>query len=438
MASPILIFFLLISAAALPLSVHSSGGFSIDLIHRDSPSSPSYDPSLSRTDRLRAAARRSAARVNHFRAPNLAAAGPVPAEAPTVPIDSPVFPDRFEYLMSVNVGTPPFKIMAIADTGSDLIWTQCKPCVECYKQNDPIFDPSASSTYNTVSCNSNICSDLDQASCANGSTCQYRYSYGDGSSTVGLLSTETLTFDSEGKRTVSIPRIFFGCSHDTEGTFDPTDGGLVGLGGGPLSLVSQLGSSIDNKFSYCLVPYSDTTSSSLLNFGDQADVVGPDAVTTPLVPGLIETFYTLSLEEISVGNDKVGSGVGDIIIDSGTTLTILDNTMMAPLVDKVVQAVKYPRVKDSDLDLCFNVSGASGGSLEFPELTFEFRGAPVTLPPMNAFVELDAGVVCLAIVSTGEDGGIRIFGNIAQQNLHIGYDLGTKKLTFAPADCANL
>lgn len=67
-------------------------------------------------------------------------------------IVSRVYPDSVEYLMSISIGTPPFKIFAIADTGSDLVWTQCNPCRDCYKLNSLMFDPSGSKTYKEVSC----------------------------------------------------------------------------------------------------------------------------------------------------------------------------------------------------------------------------------------------------------------------------------------------
>jgi hypothetical protein len=47
-----------------------------------------------------------------------------------------------QYLMELYIGTPPIKISGIADTGSDLIWVQCVPCFGCYKQINPMFDPT--------------------------------------------------------------------------------------------------------------------------------------------------------------------------------------------------------------------------------------------------------------------------------------------------------
>ncbi|KAI4302186.1 hypothetical protein MLD38_037967 [Melastoma candidum] len=65
------------------------------------------------------------------------------------------------YLVTVSLGTPGKKLQLIMDTGSDVTWTQCSPCVtSCYNQTDAIFDPSKSSTYANISCSSSICTTI--------------------------------------------------------------------------------------------------------------------------------------------------------------------------------------------------------------------------------------------------------------------------------------
>lgn len=76
--------------------------------------------------------------------------------------------------------------------------------------------------------------DLPTESCTSGS-CHYNYMYGDGSSTSGVFSTETITFGTGGGATVA-----FGCGTNNLGSFSGA-GGLVGLGQGPVSLISQVG-----------------------------------------------------------------------------------------------------------------------------------------------------------------------------------------------------
>lgn len=208
-----------------------NGGFSMDLIHRDSPDSPFYDPLETPSHRISNALRRSISRVNHF--------NPTSSFSPNQP-RSEVVANRGEYLMKYSVGTPPFPVLGIADTGSDLIWLQCKPCTDCYKQIDPLFDPAKSKTYRNISCTARQCQSLDGASCS--SSCKYSVAYGDNSYSKGDLAFDTLTLESTTSRrqAVSFRNIVVGCGLHNNGTFDKKGSGVVGLGGGAASLVSQL------------------------------------------------------------------------------------------------------------------------------------------------------------------------------------------------------
>ncbi|XP_058086449.1 aspartic proteinase CDR1-like [Magnolia sinica] len=406
------------------------GGFSVDLIHRDSPQSPFYNPSDTLSDRVSKAIRRSSSRVDYFRSLLKSS-----TSINTTSIQSEVLPNGGEYLMSLSIGTPPVKLLAIADTGSDLIWTQCKPCEQCYHQTTPLFDPSKSSTYRDLSCESNTCAALPQASCSDSRKCEYSYSYGDKSYTNGLLAVETLTFasSSRARSSIKIPKISFGCGHNNDGTFNSHGAGLVGLGGGQLSLISQLGSSINGKFSYCLVPLQKTTSSSQMIFGDSATVSISGVVSTPLIPKEPDTFYYLNLEAISIGTKKVefpSVDEGNIIIDSGTTLTYLETSIFNKLESALKGVITLPPAEDPTrtLDVCYQL----GSDAELPNMKFSFTGADLVLPPLNTFIQVSDDVVCLAIVASDS---FSIFGNIAQQNIEVGYDLVGKTVSFAKTDC---
>jgi len=198
--------------------------------------------------------------------------------------------------MKYPVGTPLVPILGIANMGSDLIWLQCKPCTECSNQTAPLFDPEMSTTYKSVSCTSSQCESLAKISCSNdGTSCQYSISCGDGSSFLkGDPSMDTLTLGSTTNHPMPLPIRW--CGHDNVGNFDDKGSDIVGIGGGVVSLVSQLSSSIGGKFSYCLVPLtSRDKNSSKLNFGSDAVVSGPGTVSTPLVPKILDT-YLLTLD----------------------------------------------------------------------------------------------------------------------------------------------
>nr|POE91556.1 aspartic proteinase cdr1 [Quercus suber] len=106
----------------------------------------------------------------------------------------------------------------------------------------------------------------------------------------------TLTLGSTTSHPMPFPETIIGRGHDNVGNFDDKGSGIVGFGGGAVSLVSQLSSSIGGKFSYCLVPLtSRDKNSSKLNFGSDTVVSGPGTVSTPLVPKISDTFHFLTL-----------------------------------------------------------------------------------------------------------------------------------------------
>jgi len=347
-----------------------------------------------------------------------------------------------QYLMELYIGTPPIKISGLVDTGSDLIWIQCVPCLGCYKQIEPMFDPIKSSTYNNISCDSPLCHQLDTGVCSPEKRCNYTYGYGDSSLTKGVLAQDTATFTSNTGKPVSLPRFLFGCGHNNTGGFNDHEMGLIGLGGGPTSLISQIGPLFGGKkFSQCLVPFlTDIKISSRMSFGKGSEVLGNGVVTTPLVPREKDTSYFVTLLGISVEDTYFPmnntTGKANMLVDSGTPPILLPQQ----LYDKVFAEVRNkvtlkPIIDDPSLgtQLCYRTQS----NLKGPTLTFHFEGANVILTPIQTFVPptpQTKGVFCLAIHNrTNSDPGV--FGNFAQSNYLIGFDLDRQMVSFKPTDC---
>jgi len=167
---------------------------------------------------------------------------------------------------------------------------------------------------------------------------------------------EILTLDSTSGSSISFPKTMIGCGRKNTVSFEGKSSGVVGLGNGPASLINQLGSSIGGKFSYCLGPES-SNSTNKLNFGEAAVV--------PLVKKDPQFFYLKTLKAFSVGNKRVefakqsnGSVDGNVMIDSGTTLTIVPSGIYHNLELAVVESVRLKRVKDPNgyLNLCYSVT----------------------------------------------------------------------------------
>lgn len=227
-----------------------------------------------------------------------------------------------------------------------------------------------------------------------------------------------------------------------------TSSGIVGMGRGPLSLVSQIGSSFGNIFSYCLGSMYNASEVTPLFLG-KAPTFGAAYSVTPLIQNhLHQTFYYLGLDGISVAGKPVhipkdtfeilANGSGGLIIDSGTTVTILEEAGYRPFLDAVSASITAQPLLNSSatvgLDLCYIFTPG----LLFPNITFHFAGgADYVLPPENSFIsdqQDTGGLVCLAF-TTFKKAPFSVFGNFQQQSFHIVYDVGKNELSFSLANC---
>ncbi|KAJ8763897.1 hypothetical protein K2173_003679 [Erythroxylum novogranatense] len=411
-------------------------GFSVEIFHRDSPKSPLYNSKETPYQRLARAFRQSDERANyHFSGNSVSSNGSTSGM---------IFASG-AYLMRISVGTPPFQILAFADTGSDLIWTQCLPCVVCYPEANPLFDPTKSTTYTYLPCQNNACPLLPAYACSPKNVCLYGYIYQDQSYTVGNMGTDTLTLASTTGRPVSFPAGIFGCGRNNTGVwYSNLVSGFVGLGGGPLSLVWQMEVSIGGKFSHCLLPLLNKESGTL-NFGRDATVSGPGVFTTPIIPGDKPTFYYLNLLAISVANTKINyppsnraglSPEANIFIDSGTTYTLVPQDIFTKLSLEIDKVTNGQRTRDPNgyLPLCYNARTL----INLPNITAHFKGgADVQLNLATTFIQVADGVICLTFKPSNPLYG-GIFGNLAQANLLVGFNLVEGTVSFKQTDCSKI
>ncbi|CAH8358481.1 unnamed protein product [Eruca vesicaria subsp. sativa] len=337
-----------------------------------------------------------------------------------------------EYFTRVGIGNPAREVYMVLDTGSDVNWLQCSPCADCYHQTEPIFNPSSSSSYTTLSCDTPQCNSLELSECRN-ATCLYEVNYGDGSYTVGDLATETLTIGS-----ASVANVAVGCGHSNKGLFVGA-AGLLGLGGGALALPSQLNAT---SFSYCLVD-RDSDSASTVEFGSG---ISPDAVVAPLLRNRrVDTFYYVGLAGISVGGEMLRipmssfevdeTGGGGIIIDSGTAVTRLQTEVYDSLRDEFVKGTTdLERVGGVAMfDTCYDL--AAKATIEVPTVAFHFPGGNVlALPAKNYMIPVDSvGTFCLAFAPTASS--LSIIGNVQQQGTRVGFDLENSRIGFSTNKC---
>lgn len=342
--------------------------------------------------------------------------------------------DSLEYVVTVGFGTPAVPQTILVDTGSDLSWIQCKPCntSNCYPQKHPLFDPSNSSTYAPIPCDSMACRNLIGQiygnGCTSSSECGFGITYGSGANTTGVYSNDTLTL---GPGAV-VENFRFGCGHDQEGPYDKYDG-ILGLGRLPESLVLQTSAEHGGAFSHCLPPTGSST--GFLALGAPANTSG--FVFTPLLqieeqPG----YYLMMLTGISVGGQLLDIPPAvfseGMITDSGSIVTALQETAYVALRTAFRSAMAaYPLAPPVGyLDTCYNFSGYDNATLPTVALTFS-GGATVELDASSG-VLLDG---CLAFWASGGDNYTGIIGNVNQRTIEVLYDLAGGNVGFRSGAC---
>ncbi|TVU38626.1 hypothetical protein EJB05_12010, partial [Eragrostis curvula] len=424
------LWWLMVVVAATSLLVGSAataaGGFRLELRHVDSKGN------FTKSQLVQRAAHRSRVRAAVLSGGSTTVVSTSAASANSWDVRPNVHWSHSEYVVELQIGTPPVPFVAAVETSSDLIWTQSRPCTRCAYQPTPVYDPRTSRSFVPEPCSSAMCrpplprfNQLDYTCSGSNNSrrplpqrCQY--SYNDtvlGASTKGVMGRETLTFPGSRPGTsVSISGIAFGCGQENTGRiFNST--GTLGLGRGPLSLLSQLGI---GKFSYCLTDYFLPRRTSPLLFGSLADLGGGATVqNTPLFQSRFDesgTLYYVNLRGISIGPTRlpIPDGVFDFQQSDGSGGVVFDSTLSFTLLEERA----FQEVVTHIAALLEGIT-------------------PAPRPRSDNYMVLlkDQSEMCLAM---GAIQGGSVIGNFQQQNMHLLFDIIGGYLSFVPADCSKL
>lgn len=365
-----------------------------------------------------------------------------------------------QYFVSFRVGTPPQKILLVADTGSDLVWVKCSACRDCSRhEKGTSFFARHSSTFAPFHCYDKACQLVPQPPRTHcnktrmHSTCRYQYSYADGSRSSGFFAKETTTLQTSSGKNTKLKNLAFGCGFNISGnsvsgaSFNGAHG-VMGLGQGPISFSTQVGKKFGNKFSYCLMDYTISPPPTSYLILGKANTIKKMNFTPLLANPLSPTFYYIGIQSVEVNGKKLDidssiwefddEGNGGTIMDSGTTLTFLAEPAYIEILNAFDDEIKYPKIFDPALgfDLCINVTGVEKVSL--PLLSFRFVGNSVFSPPVtNYFIDAADDIMCLALQSVTSPLGFSVFGNLMQQGYLFEFDREDSKLGFSRHGCAH-
>ncbi|KAG6788771.1 hypothetical protein POTOM_004848 [Populus tomentosa] len=409
-----------------------------------------------------------------------------------------------DYTLSFTLDSQPISLYL--DTGSDLVWFPCQPfeCILCEgkAENTSLAStppPKLSKTATPVSCKSSACSaahsnlpssdlcaisncpleSIETSDCQKHSCPQFYYAYGDGS-LIARLYRDSISLPLSNPTNLIVSNFTFGCAHTA--LAEPI--GVAGFGRGVLSLPAQLATlspQLGNQFSYCLVSHSfdsdrlSRPSPLILGRYDHDEkerrvngVNKPRFVYTSMLDNPEHPyFYCVGLEGISIGRKKIpapgflrkvdGEGSGGLVVDSGTTFTMLPASLYGSIVaefeNRVGRVNERARVieEDTGLSPCYYFDN---NVVNVPSVVLHFvgNGSSVVLPRRNYFYEfLDGGdgkgkkrkVGCLMLINGGDEAELSggpgaTLGNYQQQGFEVVYDLENKRVGFARRQCASL
>ncbi|KAG9452330.1 hypothetical protein H6P81_005234 [Aristolochia fimbriata] len=479
------LLFLIVSLLLLaPVSSSSSDTLLLPLSHTLSNTPTADTPHL-----IKAASARSAARFQRHR-------GRQRREI-SLPLAS-----GTDYTLSLPLGPHQSQSVTLyMDTGSDLVWLPCHPfeCILCEGRPKPT--PYNLSSSPAIPCHSHFCSaahsnlppsdlcamakcsldNIETDGCSSSRCPPFYYAYGDGS-LVANLHRESLLIPTSNPSSpyIRLSNFTFGCAHTA--LAEPI--GVAGFGRGILSLPAQLSAfspHLGSRFSYCLIAHSFDSSRLhrpsplILGRSEGANVEGEEQfVYTPMLHNPKHPyFYSVGLEAVSVGGRIIPApenmktvnrrGDGGVVVDSGTTFTMLPQGMYAAVLEQFDRKMrgKYERASETEAELglgrCYFYGGSGSGSgseekVAAPGVVLHFGGnASVALPRRNYFMGVlteSAGrkrrVGCVMVMNGGDDaeagggGPAATLGNFQQQGFEVVYDLKQRRVGFARRRCASL
>ncbi|GFQ03545.1 protein aspartic protease in guard cell 1 [Phtheirospermum japonicum] len=356
------------------------------------------------------------------------------------PTSTPIAPGQVintgNYVVRVKIGTPGQLMFMVLDTSNDAAWIPCTGCTGC---SSTVFAPNTSSTYGSLDCSVPECTQVSGVSCPTGGSgsCPFNRTYGGDSSFSATLSRDTLSLGND-----TVPNYAFGCINTVTGGSIPPQG-LLGLGRGSMSLLSQSGSSYSGIFSYCLPSFKSYYFSGSLKLGPLGQP--KNIKTTPLLKNPHRpTLFYVNLTGVSVGwvNVPIAPELlafdpntgGGTIIDSGTVITRFVQPIYNSIRDEFRKQVKGPFSSLGAFDTCFVATNEEAA----PAITFHFTGLDLKLPTENSLIHSSSGsLACLAMAAAPNNVNsvLNVIANLQQQNLRILFDTVNSRLGIARELC---
>ncbi|BFZ56362.1 hypothetical protein PYCC9005_003408 [Savitreella phatthalungensis] len=232
---------------------------------------------------------------------------PLILQADNIQLDS-------EFLSEVTIGSNNNQLSLLLDTGSSDLWMFNTDCPSCINSGHDLYNPSKSTTFKNT-------------------TTTFSLLYGDGSQTSGYVGYDTVNVAGAPIQAQSLD-----VAHVVSPNLmsNPMDG-ILGLGFRSLS-TQNAATPVDNMVAQKIIPkgvfglqfvkdnqWQNSGGGGQWTFGgyDSSVVSGP--LTN--VPLRYPQYWQVNMDSVSVGTAGSWTPSQPVIIDSGTTLIMLDPTM---------------------------------------------------------------------------------------------------------------
>ncbi|MED6193059.1 hypothetical protein PIB30_015493 [Stylosanthes scabra] len=355
-----------------------------------------------------------------------------------------VYPVGF-YNVTVNIGHPPRPYYLDIDTGSDLTWLQCDaPCTHCTQTPHPLYRPSN----DLVACRDPMCASLHQNEvyeCEQPHQCDYEVEYADQYSSLGVLVNDVYLLNFTNGNQLRV-RMALGCGYDQlfqDHSYHPLDG-MLGLGRGRSSLVSQLNSQglVRNVFGHCL----SSQGGGYIYFGDVFD---SSRLTWTPMSSTHYKHYSAGPAELLLGGKRTGIGNLNAVFDTGSSYTYFNSMAYQAAISWLEKELAGKPIKqshdDETLPQCWHGRRPFRSIHEvrkyFKPMSLTFAGgrskAQFEIPPEAYLIISNMGNVCLGILNGSEVGmgDLNLIGDISMQDKVMAFDNEKIMIGWALADC---
>lgn len=299
-----------------------------------------------------------------------------------------------EYLVPVDIGTPPQTLKLDLDTGSSDLWVFSSETPSAYSRGHTLYTPGRSSTSRKLS------------------GASWDIKYGDNSTSSGDVYMDKVTV---GNLTVKSQAVESAQQVSAVFVSDPSDG-LLGLAFSKLNTVRPQ----KQKTWFDNIKPSLDEQLFVADLRHNAE----GSYTFGAIPAEASPLYYTPVDKSrglwEFSTDTQSGHISNAIADTGTTLLLIPDDMVKDYYSGISSA-RNDRLEGGIIFDC---------SEDLPDFSFEIGNGTITVPGSYINYAEDNGI-CFGGIQSSSDIGISVFGDIAIKAAYVVFDDANSRLGWA-------